>query len=196
MKALVITDVQNDFMPGGALAVNDANRIVPVINRLMSNFPLVVATQDWHPLTHKSFASNHPGKKPFDTIKLHGINQTLWPNHCVQGTQGAEFHPDLDTRPIAAIFRKGMNEEKDSYSGFYDNDHKNSTGMSGYLREKGVNTLYFCGLCSDICVYYSIQDALTLGFKCYFIEKASCALNHEDFRRIKEELLGDGVVIT
>src|SRR5664280_663833 len=124
MKTLVLIDIQNDFMPGGPLAVPEAKLIVPVINRVLGYFDLVVATQDWHPKNHKSFASDHLNKKPFDKIILNGIQQTLWPDHCVQGTRGAELHEDIQSDKIAAIFRKGMNAEVDSYSGFYDNNHQ------------------------------------------------------------------------
>ena len=164
MKALIIVDVQNDFMPGGQLEVPQGNIIVPIINRLQKCFDLVVTTQDWHPQNHKSFASNHLNKKPFDKIVLNGLEQILWPDHCVQGSEGAEFHPEMETNNIAAIFRKGMDPETDSYSGFYDNGHKISTGLAGYLKEKGVTEIYFCGLAADICVYYTIKDSLMAGF--------------------------------
>ncbi|MCE0722997.1 bifunctional nicotinamidase/pyrazinamidase [Legionella resiliens] len=193
MKTLIILDVQNDFMPGGSLAVPQGDSIVPVINQLLPQFDLIVATQDWHPQNHKSFASNHPGKKTFGHIMLHGIVQILWPDHCVQGTFGAEFYPTLDTRPVAAIFRKAMDPEIDSYSGFFDNDHKRDIGLGGYLHAKGIQELYFCGLCADICVYFTIKDALQEGFTCHLIEDATRPLNKLDFKRIKLELLHKGV---
>ncbi|WP_133137813.1 bifunctional nicotinamidase/pyrazinamidase [Legionella rowbothamii] len=193
MKTLIILDVQNDFMPGGALAVPEGDVIVPVINQIMDHFDLIVATQDWHPQNHKSFASRHPGKKPFEKIQLHGIEQTLWPDHCVQGSKGAEFFPQLETAGIAAIFRKGMDPEIDSYSGFYENDHKKSTGLAAYLRAKGASELYFCGLCADICVYYSLKDAVHEGFKNYLIEDATHPLNADVFKRIRVELKQLGV---
>ncbi|KTD23488.1 bifunctional pyrazinamidase/nicotinamidase [Legionella lansingensis] len=195
MNTLVILDVQNDFMPGGALAVPDGDIIVPVINGLQPKFDLVVATQDWHPANHKSFASNHPGKKPFDKIVLHEIEQILWPDHCVQGTKGAAFHPQLKTNDIEAIFRKGTDPEIDSYSGFFDNGHNQSTGLAGYLREKGAKKLYFCGLCADICVYFSIKDGLREGFDCFLIEDATHPLDPEAFKKIREELLAKGAKI-
>lgn len=195
MKTLVILDVQNDFMPKGSLEVKSADKIIPVINNILAKFDLIVATQDWHPPNHKSFASNHPGKKPFETILLNGLEQRLWPDHCVQGSLGAEFHPGLETRPIKAIFRKGTHLEKDSYSGFYDNYHQESTGLAGYLREKKAKDLYFCGLCADICVYLSLKDALNEGFNCYLIEDATTPLNETHFQAIKEELLSKGVII-
>lgn len=193
MKTLVIVDAQNDFMPGGSLPVPHGDRIIPVINNLLPMFDLVVATQDWHPPNHKSFAINHQGRKPFETISWKGMPQTLWPPHCVQGSPGANFHKDLNTMPIEAIFRKGMDWQIDSYSGFYDNYHLKSTGLAGYLKEKKALDLYFCGLCADICVYYSIKDALKEGFKCWLIEEATCPLNQEHYEKIKLELLGLGV---
>ncbi|MFN2378836.1 MAG: bifunctional nicotinamidase/pyrazinamidase [Bacteroidales bacterium] len=195
MKALVIVDPQNDFMPGGALAVPDGDMIVPVINSIVGSFDLVVATQDWHPRGHRSFASGHDNKKPFSEITLKGLPQVLWPDHCVQGSQGAEFHPDLDTRPVEAIFRKGMNPEIDSYSGFYDNGHRVSTGLAGYMREKGVTEIYFCGLAADICVLYTIRDAVREGFGALLIDDAAYPLNSDTYSGIKEELTDIGVRI-
>jgi nicotinamidase/pyrazinamidase len=195
MKALVIVDAQIDFMPGGALAIENGDSIVPVINKLLPKFELVVATQDWHPANHASFASNHQGKKPFDIIELFGMDQVLWPDHCVQGTKGAEFHPEMETLKITAIFRKGINPEIDSYSGFFDNSHLHSTGLAGYLREKGANELYFCGLAADICVYFTIIDALNEGFKAVLIEDATCPLNPDEFVKIRKELQDKGVEI-
>ncbi len=193
MKTLILIDVQNDFMPGQALEVPGGDDIVAVINHIQPQFDLIIATQDWHPSDHKSFASNHQNKKPFEKIKLQGIEQTLWPDHCVQGSKGAEFHTLLNTDSIETIFRKGMDTEIDSYSAFYDNGHQKSTGLAGYLREKSATDLYFCGLAADICVYYSIKDALVEGFNCYFIEDASRPLNAEDYAKLKKELLGCGV---
>lgn len=195
MKALILIDVQNDFMPGGSLAIANGDAIVPVINQLFHKFELVVATQDWHPANHASFARNHEGKNPFDIIELFGLEQVLWPDHCVQGTKGAEFHPGMETQKIAAIFRKGMNPEIDSYSGFYDNGHQQSTGLAGYLRDKGANELYFAGLATDICVYFTIKDALDKGFKAVLIEDATCPLNPEEFVKIRQELQEKGVEI-
>ncbi len=195
MKGLVIVDVQNDFMPGGQLEVSGGNIIVPVINRLQKPFDLIVATQDWHPQNHKSFASNHPDKKPFEKIVLYGLDQILWPDHCVQGSSGADFHPQLETNKVAAVFRKGMDPETDSYSGFYDNGHRISTGMSGYLKDKGITDIYFCGLAADICVYYTIKDAIKEGFSATLVEDASRPLNRDDFITIKKELRNLGVCI-
>ena len=188
MKTLIIIDVQNDFMPGGPLAVPQGNEIVPVINRIQNYFDLVVATQDWHPLNHKSFASNHFEKKPFDSIVLHGVQQTLWPDHCVQGSAGAEFHTDMESNRIATIFRKGMDPEIDSYSGFHDNNHQLSTGLAGYLKEKGVTEVHFCGLAADICVYYTILDSILEGFSATLIEDASRPLYPDKYDDIKCEL--------
>ncbi|ACJ20053.1 bifunctional nicotinamidase/pyrazinamidase [Coxiella burnetii] len=195
MKTLIIVDVQNDFMAGGSLEVPNANAIIPIINNLQDKFDLIVATQDWHPANHKSFASNHPGKKPFEKIMLHGLEQTLWPDHCVQGSVGALFHPELETRPIEAIFRKGTDPEIDSYSAFYDNGHYKSTGLAGFLREKGARQLFFCGLCADICVYFTIKDAIAEGFICYLIEEATCPLDKLAFKEVKTELLNNQVNI-
>lgn len=195
MKTLIMIDVQNDFMPGGPLAVPGGNMIVPVINRIQSHFDLVLATQDWHPVTHKSFASNHFDTKPFDRIVLHGMLQTLWPDHCIQGTTGADLDKGLESDRIAAIFRKGMDPDLDSYSGFYDNNHQLSTGLSGYLKDKGVNEICFCGLAADICVYYTILDSILEGFSATFIEDASSPLYPEKFDDIKCELAKVGVRI-
>lgn len=195
MKAIILVDVQNDFMEAGSLEVPQANKIVPVINSLLKQFDLVVATQDWHPQNHQSFASNHSNKKPFDKINRLGIEETLWPDHCLQGTKGAEFHPDLETNQIAAIFRKGMDPEIDSYSGFYDNDHQKSTGLSGYLKEKKITELYICGLASDICVYHTINDAINEGFSVLLIEDASQPINTDDFATLKKKLARMGVRI-
>ena len=192
MKTLILVDPQIDFMPGGALAVPDGDRIIPVINRIISGFELVVATQDWHPAVHKSFAVNHPGKKEFEIINLDGLEQKLWPPHCIQGTRGAEFHPDLQLNSVEAIFRNGMEEHIDSYSGFYDNGHRKSTGLSGYLREKGARELYFSGLAADICVYFTLLDALREGFSANLIEDAAVPLDPQEFPNIKREILSRG----
>ena len=192
MKTLIIVDAQIDFMPGGALEVSNGDRIIPVINNILPRFDLVVATQDWHPENHKSFAKNHPGKKVFEVINLNGLQQKLWPPHCVQESRGAEFHQELNTKPVEAIFRKGMDPEIDSYSGFYDNGHKKSTGLSGYLKEKGATELYFCGLAADICVYFSLIDALKEGFQATLIEDAAVPLIPEEFSKIREDILEKG----
>lgn len=196
MNALLIIDVQNDFIPGGSLEVPGGDEIVPVINGLMGRFELVLATQDWHPKDHMSFASNHKGKKPFEEIVHQGLDQILWPDHCVQGTSGAAFHSDLNVNPIEAIFRKGMDPDIDSYSGFYDNGHQKSTGLTGYLKEKGSPVLYCCGLAADVCVYFTLKDALQEGFEVKLISDATRALDDNKFAEMKKELiqLGMGLV--
>jgi nicotinamidase/pyrazinamidase len=192
MKILIIIDAQNDFMPGGALAVPDGDLIIPVINQIQDKFNLVVATQDWHPQSHSSFASNHDGKKPFDTIEWHGLEQILWPDHCVINTRGAEFHTDLKTDKIEAVFRKGMDRDIDSYSGFYDNGHKKSTGLTGYLRERNATELYFCGLAADFCVNYSIADAIDEGFNATLIEDATRPIDPQKYKEIRDALTSRG----
>lgn len=195
MKTLIIVDAQNDFMPGGSLAVPDGHAIVPVINRMQDKFELVVASQDWHPQEHISFASNHQGKAAFDEIEVQGRPQTLWPDHCVQNTKGAQFHPELETARWEAIFRKGTDPKIDSYSAFYDNRHLKSTGLAGYLKEKGASQLFFCGLAADICVYYSLYDAFKEGFACFFVEDASKALDDNKLQKLKEEMNYLGIQI-
>jgi nicotinamidase/pyrazinamidase len=170
--ALLAIDVQNDFCPGGALAVAEGDRVVPVINRLAARFHDVLLTQDWHPRGHVSFASSHPGRKPYDTITLPYGAQVLWPDHCVPGTRGAEFHPDLDTRPASLIVRKGHDPAIDSYSALYENDHHTSTGLGGYLRARGLRRLFLAGLATDFCVLYSALDARREGFDVSVIEDA------------------------
>ena len=195
MKTLLIIDVQNDFMPIGSLPVPNGDKIVSIINEIQPKFDLVIATQDWHPEDHISFASNHNGASPFDEIEIKGQPQTLWPNHCVQGSKGAKLHPKLNTLKCESIFRKGTDKEMDSYSAFYDNGHLKSTGLAGYLKEKGTTELFICGLAADICVYYSIRDAVKEGFDCYFIEDASEALDNEGFKKIKKDMIDMGVRI-
>lgn len=195
MKVLLIIDMQVDFMPGGALAVPQGDTIVPVINKLQEKFDLILATQDWHPENHISFASNHENKNPFDAIEWQEMEQVLWPDHCVQNTPGADFHPQLEMKKVEAIFRKGMDWKIDSYSGFYDNGHKKNTGLAGYLRERNAVELYFCGLAADYCVYFSIKDALKEGFSATLIEDATKAINQEKFEGIKKELTQNGCKI-
>jgi len=192
MNTLVIIDLQKDFMPGGALAVPEGDQIVGMINKLQETFDLVIATQDWHPREHSSFAANHPGKDEFEKIELHGQEQVLWPVHCVQNSDGAKFHSDLNSEKIETIFRKGTAKEIDSYSGFYDNAHLKSTGLSGYLKEKGADELYFCGLAAEYCVYYSVMDALKEGFSATLIEDATRPLDLVDFQKVKENILKAG----
>jgi nicotinamidase/pyrazinamidase len=174
---LVVVDVQNDFMPGGALAVPKGDEVVPVINRLAARFENVLLTQDWHPRGHASFASSHPGKKAFETIELPYGRQVLWPDHCVQGTAGAAFHPDLDVTRAQLIIRKGHHRDIDSYSGFLEADRKTSTGLAGFLKEKGFRELFVCGLATDFCVAWTAIDARAAGFDTALIEDASRAID-------------------
>ncbi len=164
-KALIVIDVQNDFCPGGKLAVADGDAILPAVNRLIGEFEHVVLTQDWHPAGHSSFASSHPGKAPFEDIDMPYGRQTLWPEHCVQGTEGAAFHPALGWTKAEMVIRKGFRAGIDSYSAFFENDHKTPTGLGGYLKERGIDTVTLCGLATDYCVAYSALDAVSLGFK-------------------------------
>lgn len=172
MKTLLVIDVQNDFCPGGALAVPDGDSIIPVINSLIPNFDAVIQTQDWHPEGHHSFASSHKGKDPYDTVEMDYGTQVLWPDHCVQGTHGSEFHPDLNTTKTEVIIRKGFRKEIDSYSTFYENDQKTPTGLIGYLQERNISELYVVGLATDFCVKWSVTDGLKENFKVHIIEDA------------------------
>jgi nicotinamidase/pyrazinamidase len=169
---LLIIDVQNDFCPGGALAVAEGDAVIPVVNRLVERFDHVVLTQDWHPPGHRSFATSHPGSAPFETIAMPYGPQTLWPDHCVQGTQGAAFHPKLVTDKAELVIRKGFRSAIDSYSAFYENDHKTPTGLAGYLRERGLVRVFLAGLAFDFCVRFSAQDAKREGFAPVVIEDA------------------------
>jgi len=171
--ALIIIDMQNDFCPGGALAVPGGDKIIPIINKLSGKFEKVVATQDWHPKNHVSFASNHKGKKEYDVIEHKGMEQILWPDHCVPGTQGSEFHPGLDTNNVDLIIRKGTHQDIDSYSAFRENDKKTITGLEGYLGSLEIKKTYICGLALDYCVLYSAMDAKKLGFETYVIIDAT-----------------------
>ncbi|WP_395739632.1 bifunctional nicotinamidase/pyrazinamidase [Prosthecobacter sp.] len=177
MKTLLLIDIQNDFMPGGALAVSGGDEIIPLVNDLMPQFELIVATQDWHPADHGSFAASHPGKNIFDQITLDGLPQTLWPVHCVQNTGGALFAPGLDTRRISRVFTKGMNPLIDSYSGLHDNGHRASTGMGIWLRAQGVSELSIAGVATDYCVKFTVLDALAEGFKVNVLSSACRGVN-------------------
>jgi nicotinamidase/pyrazinamidase len=180
-KALILVDIQNDFCPGGALAVNEGDQVVKVANNLMDAdvFDLVVATQDWHPACHGSFASNNEGSIPFTMGKLFGIDQVWWPDHCVWGTKGAEFHPDLNQDRIAAIFRKGMNSGLDSYSGFLENDKETQTGLAQFLEHNDYR-LYIMGLATDYCVKYTVLDAIKFGFDVTLIVDGCRGVNMND----------------
>jgi nicotinamidase/pyrazinamidase len=174
---LLIIDVQNDFCPGGALAVNDGDAVVPVINRISERFGHVALTQDWHPAGHSSFASSHPGSAPFVTIAMPYGPQTLWPDHCVQATAGAALHPQLSTVRAELMIRKGFRPEIDSYSAFYENDRRTPTGLAGYLRERVLTRIFLAGLATDYCVYYSAVDACRLGFEAVVIESGCRAID-------------------
>jgi nicotinamidase/pyrazinamidase len=170
--ALIVVDVQNDFCPGGALAVPKGDEVVPVVNRIASRFRHVVLTQDWHPRGHVSFASSHPGRRPFERILVAYGEQVLWPDHCVPGTRGAELHPGLDTLGADLVVRKGNDAAVDSYSAFFENDHRTSTGLAGYLRERGCSRLFVAGLATDFCIQYTALDARQLGFEVCIVEDA------------------------
>lgn len=192
MKALIVVDIQNDFLQGGSLAVPVGNEIIPVINSIQEKFDLVVATQDWHPKGHKSFASQHSNKSVYDKIDLNGIEQVLWPDHCVQGTVGAEISSELNQNKIEAIFRKGMNTIIDSYSGFYDNGKLKCTGLGDFLKGRGVKEIFVCGLAADYCVYFTAKDALELGFTSTIIENATKAIDVSNFENIKRNFIQNG----
>ena len=185
--ALLLVDIQNDFITG-SLPVPDGAAIIDPVNRCMTDYEYVIATQDWHPATHFSFHTSHPGRKPFETIERDGESQTLWPPHCVQATDGAALHPRLDTAPIAAIFRKGIHPDIDSYSAFFDNLRRRQTGLDGYLRGLGIGHLTIAGLAADYCVYYTIKDALSLGYEVTFSERLTRPISPEEFERQKREL--------
>ena len=169
MRALILVDLQNDFMPGGALAVPGGDEVMPVANRLMGRFELVLASQDWHPVDHGSFAANHPGKRPGDRIELNGLDQILWPVHCVRETSGAEFHAELDCSRIDRVFRKGTDPGIDSYSAFFDNAQRRSTGLGRFLKQRGVRQVHVMGLATDYCVRFTALDAVRLGFETHLV---------------------------
>jgi nicotinamidase/pyrazinamidase len=190
---LLVVDIQNDFCPGGNLAVPHGDEIVPAINRLAERFAHVVLTQDWHPHGHKSFASSHPGKKPFETIEVSYGPQILWPDHCVQGTLGAAFRDDLKVAGAELVLRKGYHPDIDSYSAFYENDHTTHTGLAGYLRERGFKRVFLAGLAFDFCVRYSAEDARKEGFETVVIDDACRAIDLDgsaDATRTQFEALG------
>lgn len=175
--ALILIDIQNDFCPGGALAVPGGDAVVPVANRLSRRFSTMVLTQDWHPADHQSFAANHPGAAPFSTVERPYGTQVLWPTHCVQGTAGADFHPDLDTVPAHLVVRKGFRPAIDSYSAFAENDRTTTTGLAGYLRERGITRLFLAGLATDFCVAFSAEDAVRHGFAAVVVEDGCRAID-------------------
>jgi nicotinamidase/pyrazinamidase len=171
-RVLLIIDVQNDFCPGGSLAVEEGDAVVPVINRIMPLFSRAVATQDWHPSDHVSFAASHPGRKPLDVVDASGIEQVLWPDHCVQGTRGAELHPRLEVGRIELVLRKGLRRMLDSYSAFFENDHATDTGLRFYLKGMRARDIFICGLATDYCVLASALDARRLGFRVTLVRDA------------------------
>jgi nicotinamidase/pyrazinamidase len=193
---LLVIDVQNDFCPGGALAVPEGDAIVPTINRLARDFPHVVLTQDWHPPGHASFASAHPGRQPFEAIELPYGAQILWPDHCVQGTRGAAFHPDLDIPHAELVLRKGYHPAIDSYSAFQENDRKTATGLAAYLRERGFERVTLCGLATDFCVLYSVLDAAAAGFAVTVVLDACRGIDRDgSIGRALDEMRAAGVVL-
>lgn len=179
MKALLVVDVQNDFCPGGALAVPQGDALIPRINELGRHFEHVILTQDWHPPGHLSFASSHPRNEPFETIRLASGEQLLWPDHCVQGTIGAELHPKLRLEKAELIIRKGFRPTVDSYSAFFENDHETPTGLAGYVKERGIDTLYLCGLATDFCVHWSAIDGREQGLKIEVVMDATRGIDTE-----------------
>jgi nicotinamidase/pyrazinamidase len=191
MNALLLIDIQNDFLPGGSLAVPEGDEIIEIVNEIQEKFDLVVATQDWHPVNHKSFAINHD-KQLFDVIELAGMQQVLWPAHCVQNSYGAELSEKLLMGKVESIFRKGTNPEIDSYSGFFDNGHLKSTALADYLKGRQVDTVYLAGLAGDYCVYYSAKDALLQGFKTFIIEDATRPIDSVGFEIAKKDIIGSG----
>ncbi|MBX3597615.1 MAG: bifunctional nicotinamidase/pyrazinamidase [Rhizobiaceae bacterium] len=193
-SALIVIDIQNDFCPGGALAVTGGDEIVPLVNRMIENYEHVILTQDWHPTAHSSFASTHTGRAPFETIEAAYGPQTLWPDHCVQGTPGAEFHPDLVWTKAELVVRKGFRRGIDSYSAFFENDHKTPTGLGGYLKERGISELTLVGLATDYCVAYSALDAARLGFNVSVQMDACRAIDLGGSLQTMTEAMGDAGV--
>jgi len=196
MKALILVDIQNDFCPGGALPVREGNKIVPLVNEIQKHFNIIVATQDWHPQDHGSFASNQ-GKKPGERIILGGLEQILWPDHCVQGSPGAEFVKGLNMSQVIKVFQKGTDKNIDSYSAFFDNAHKKATGLGDFLKMKDVSEIYVTGLATDYCVKYTALDAVQLGFKVFVIKEACRGVNMEmnDTEKACDEMKKAGVHI-
>lgn len=195
MECLIVVDIQYDFLPGGALAVPDGDLTIPVINYLQKDFPLVVATQDWHPEGHKSFASSHVGRSVLEVIDYRGMEQVLWPDHCVQGTEGAELSVALQTERIEAIFRKGTDPEIDSYSGFFDNGKLKSTGLHGFLQDKGISKISVCGLAADFCVYFTAMHALDLGYEVTILNNASRPIDPVAYELKTNQFMSKGGVI-
>ncbi len=197
-SALIFIDIQNDFLPGGALAVPEGDQIIPVVNKLLPRFDSVLATQDWHPAHHGSFASQHPGKKPGDVIDFNGVEQVLWPDHCVQNTSGAELASELNTAAIERVFRKGTDPAVDSYSAFFDNARRHATGLGDYLKKRGLSTVYLAGLATDYCVKFSALDARDLGLETWLITDACRGIDVQpgDVNRALEAMRSAGVHLT
>ena len=197
MKTLILVDIQNDFCPGGALAVSEGNAVVTIANQLMPKFELVVATQDWHPVNHKSFASQNEDLTIGDVFELNGLPQIVWPDHCVQNTHGSEFVADLNRDLITKVFPKGTDPEVDSYSGFFDNDHRGATGLAAYLKDKNVTEVFVMGLATDYCVKFTALDAVQLGFKTKLVLDGcrGVELNAGDIEKAIEEMKHAGVEI-
>lgn len=197
MRALLLIDLQYDFCPGGALAVAQGDETIPVANRLLPKFSTIVATQDWHPPEHKSFAVNHAGKQPYDVIDLDDLPQVLWPAHCVQGTKGADLHHALDRNLITEVFHKGTDPSIDSYSGFFDNGHRKSTGLGDWLKARGVDEVFVLGLATDYCVKFTSLDARQLGMKVSLVRDAcrGVNLNPDDSEKAIAEMREAGVHI-
>lgn len=198
MTCLILVDIQHDFLDGGALAVPDGDQIIPIVNQLQPQFELVVATQDWHPADHQSFAIQHPGKKVGELIDLHGLPQILWPDHCINSTHGAAFSEELEQEKISKIFPKGTDREIDSYSGFFDNGHRKATGLGDYLKERSVAKVYIVGLATDYCVKYTALDAVGLGFVTTVITDATKGVNlkADDSAIALREMQEHGVLLT
>ena len=195
MKALIIIDIQNDFLPGGSLEVKEGDKIITLINEMMDNYDHIIATKDWHPSNHVSFASNHPGKEIGDIIKVNGLNQILWPDHCVQDSYGSEFPKELNHEKINNIIYKGKNKNIDSYSGFYDNAKGASTQLSEYLKSKGIDKIDCVGLATEYCVKYTAIDASKEGFNTRVLSKCTTGLNRNDIKSAIDEMRSNNVVI-
>lgn len=196
MNALLLVDIQKDFLPDGSLPVPEGDEIIPVVNKLQDCFDIIVATQDWHPEGHGSFASSHEGRKPGDEVELDGVEQILWPDHCIQDSEGAEFADGLKTEKVIKTIKKGIDPKIDSYSGFYDNQHRRATGLHDYLQGKNVDTVFVTGLAADVCVRFTALDALELGYKTYLIKDATRAVGGEEvFNKTMEELESKGARI-
>ena len=200
-SALLLVDIQPDFMPGGNLEVEEGDRILPGVERLMDSgmFAVQAATQDWHPANHVSFASQHPGRAPLDVIELHGYEQVLWPDHCIQGTPGAELHPNLSWSSADVVIRKGTHPQSDSYSGFRNNwdpqGRRPPTGLAGYLRERGIDAVYICGLARDVCVKWTAEDAVEAGFRTHLFWDLTRSVNPSEDENLRRSLESQGVTI-